>query len=149
MKGDPAKIIAQFAALVDRAVATAKPPDLIVWPETAYPYGYIAIDPAVDRATLERQVRSISAKITRRRHGSRSRKLIADELHLWADQTKVPMLVGSTFYDHQPGCAREIQLGDPAFSPIVAADRLITTRCIWSRSASTSRSSTSCRGCRF
>jgi apolipoprotein N-acyltransferase len=99
-KGDPLKVITQFSGLITRAIAKSAP-DLIVWPETSYPYGHIVIDPKVDHATLEQQVRSISAKIAvadwlnLKKHGE-------DELHHWSDEMKVPMLVGSTFYDHRP-----------------------------------------------
>ena len=90
----------------------AEPPDLIVWPETAYPYGYIAIDPpSITRRSSGRSARS-SAKITVEEWIER-KKLIADELHHWTDRANVPMLVGSIFYDHQPGRGREVQLGDP------------------------------------
>jgi len=99
-KGDPNDIIAEFARLVARALDENEPVDLIVWPETAYPFGYIAIDPAVDSSTLERQVRSISAKIGAHEWVEKQ-KLIAADLHRWADSTRVPMLVGSICYDHQ------------------------------------------------
>jgi apolipoprotein N-acyltransferase len=98
-RGDPSLIIAEFVELVSRAIA-GEPPDLIVWPETAYPYGYIAIDPTVDPRTLEGQVRSISAKLTVRDWVDK-KKVVAEDLHLWADRVGVPMLVGSIFYDHQ------------------------------------------------
>ena len=45
--------------LIEQAIARRELPDLIVWPETAYPYGFIAVDSEVDPAALERQVRSI------------------------------------------------------------------------------------------
>jgi apolipoprotein N-acyltransferase len=95
-------IIDEFVGLVSRAVGQSEPPDLIVWPETSYPYGYIVIDPAVEMGVLERQVRSITTKITAEDWVDR-KKAVTDDLHLWADRAKVPMLVGSIFYDHQPG----------------------------------------------
>ena len=52
-------IIAEFTELVDRALGAASRPDLIVWPETSYPYNYITVDPAITPDVLERQVRSI------------------------------------------------------------------------------------------
>jgi apolipoprotein N-acyltransferase len=100
-KGDPLKIIAQFAELITDALEQSTP-DLIVWPETSYPFGYIAIDPRVDEAMLERQVRSISATVSVQDWVD-EKKGVEDELHVWTDKTKVPMLVGCTFYDHQPG----------------------------------------------
>ena len=52
--------------LVNRASAAAPAPDLIVWPETSYPYGYVEIDPDLDPAELERQVTRLAGKRTMR-----------------------------------------------------------------------------------
>ena len=40
-------------------------PDLIVWPETAYPYGFISVDPALEPPTLESQVRCDRPQVVR------------------------------------------------------------------------------------
>jgi apolipoprotein N-acyltransferase len=101
-EGDPAKILAYFEGLVERALAKGGPPDLIVWPETSYPHGYIAIDSHVENATLARQVRSIEPKSSVQGWVERKTET-ENKLQVWVDTTKVPMLVGSTFYDHQPG----------------------------------------------
>jgi apolipoprotein N-acyltransferase len=102
MKGDPSEILARLAALVEQAIAGRETPDLIVWPETAYPYGFIAIDPQIDPATLERQVHSISPTITVDKWVN-LKKGIEDDLRHWTDLIKVPMLVGCSFYDHRAG----------------------------------------------
>jgi apolipoprotein N-acyltransferase len=64
MKGDPTKTIDEFVALVDRAAGQRDRPDLIVWPETSYPYGFVAIETSIDPGVLERQVRSIAPSST-------------------------------------------------------------------------------------
>ena len=47
MGGDPLVILeTDRASDPARGRRAAPRPDLIVWPETAYPYGYIAVDPA-------------------------------------------------------------------------------------------------------
>jgi len=97
-KGDPLTIIAEFAGLIERA--RKKLPDLIVWPETSYPYGFIAVDPAIEPSTLERQVRSINEKLSAAGWLER-RNVIAAELHSRTNQAGVPMLVGTIFYDHK------------------------------------------------
>ena len=107
LKGDPLKIIAEFAGLIERALTRTELPDLIVWPETSYPYGFIAVDPAIEPAALERQVRSITDKLSVRDWLER-RNLIAADLHSRTDEARVPMLVGSIFYDHQPARGREV-----------------------------------------
>ncbi len=105
-KGEAPPIIAEFAALIERAVSGPERPDLVVWPETSYPYQFIAIDPAVEPGAFERQVRSISEKISVKDWRER-RDAIADQIHHWTDQTRVPMLIGSIFYDHQPAAVEK------------------------------------------
>ena len=61
-RADP--IIAEFAELVDDALGRREPPDLIVWPETSYPYGFIAVDPARRARDPRKQVRSIAPKLS-------------------------------------------------------------------------------------
>jgi apolipoprotein N-acyltransferase len=101
-KGDAEKIIAEFAALVERALARSDRPDLIVWPETAYPFGFIAVDAALEAGTLESQVRSVAPKLSAEAWLER-RSAISASLHEWTDRLGVPMLVGSIYYDHLPG----------------------------------------------
>jgi apolipoprotein N-acyltransferase len=100
VKGDPAAIKTKLMGLVERALAHNERPDLIVWPETAYPYRYIAIDPSVDAETLENQVRSISAKITPA-EWLKVQAVVADDLHDLTAKANVPMLVGSIYYHHR------------------------------------------------
>jgi apolipoprotein N-acyltransferase len=101
MKSDPLLIEAEFQKLVERALAGRERPDLIVWPETSYPFGYIRIDPAAELNGLEQQVRSISRKLSVRAWMDRKEE-IERALHAWTDECGVPMLVGSNFYDHKP-----------------------------------------------
>ena len=101
MTGDPLKTIARFEALIEQAIADSEPPDLIVWPETSYPYGFIAIDSKIDPAALERQVHSISSEITVEKW-LRKKQAIEEDLHEWVNRIKIPMLVGSSFHDHTP-----------------------------------------------
>jgi apolipoprotein N-acyltransferase len=101
LKTDPSKTIARFEALIDRAIASDQLPDLIVWPETAYPFGFIAVDSKTDPRVLEGQVRSIAPTSTVERW-LKGKNLIEDELHDWTDRVKVPMLVGCSYYDHRP-----------------------------------------------
>ncbi len=56
MVGDPFEILGEFEKLVKRALSVKDRPDLIVWPETAYPFGFITIDSGVDAKSLESQV---------------------------------------------------------------------------------------------
>jgi apolipoprotein N-acyltransferase len=101
LRGNRQEILAEFVALVQTAIAQAPIPELIVWPETAYPYGYIVIESGVDRATLERQVRSLTNKLTADEWET-NRQTISDDMHAWVDQIQIPMLVGSACYAHKP-----------------------------------------------
>jgi apolipoprotein N-acyltransferase len=119
-KGNPTKIMSHFTALVERAVTHGETPDLIVWPETAFPLGYISIDSIVDNATLERQVRSMPDEIPVEAWVKRKTET-ENWLHHWVDTIKVPMLVGTTFFDHQPGSLEKYNsaiLVSPALSTI-------------------------------
>jgi apolipoprotein N-acyltransferase len=102
MRGDPATIVRDFENLIVRALSRRERPDLIVWPETAYPFGFISIDPAVGLETLGQQVRAISPVLSVREWVEKQ-EAINQALHSWTNQAGVPMLVGSIFYDHKPG----------------------------------------------
>jgi apolipoprotein N-acyltransferase len=88
-------------ALIRTALAASPPPDLIVWPETANPWGFVRIDPKLDMKTLEKQAKeydpeAIAADWTFRR----------DRISAFFDEmiskTKVPMMVGSSISDFSP-----------------------------------------------
>ncbi|HEX8199214.1 MAG TPA: apolipoprotein N-acyltransferase, partial [Isosphaeraceae bacterium] len=97
MSSDAEQIVGVYRGLIERALRDGTPPDLVVWPETSYPYGYAERDAALDDAGFERQVRSISreAKVEIWRANLRN---VPQILHDWADQMGVPMLVGSASY---------------------------------------------------
>ena len=102
MGGDPVVILERIQHLVERAATAAKRPDLIVWPETAYPYGFISVDPAATTSNLAKQVSQISDEI-KLADWLEKRDKIAEHLHSLTDAFGVPMLVGSIYYDHRPG----------------------------------------------
>ncbi len=105
MKGDPGQIVTLVEALVGRAVAHERP-DLIVWPETSYPFGYIKIEPGVEFETVARQLAPVAPNYPPKDWAANA-PLIDAELHAWTDRAGVPMLIGSLFYHHEPqGLAR-------------------------------------------
>jgi apolipoprotein N-acyltransferase len=98
--GNEKAILAEFTELVDLALARRQPPNVIVWPETSYPLGFITVDPAVSAAVLEKQVRSFAPKWSGKDWLVRMEQ-IATHLRSWTDRSGVPMLVGATRYEHQ------------------------------------------------
>jgi apolipoprotein N-acyltransferase len=100
MAGDPFEMIERLQNLIQKAVAADPRPDLLVWPETAYPYGYIEVAPNTPAQALGEQVHRISTAITVADWLDKKEK-IAEHLHALTDAANVPMLVGALYYDHR------------------------------------------------
>lgn len=100
-----AEIIEIYRRLVFRGGGAnsdgAKRPDLIVWPETSYPYGFVDIDPGMEHGALAAQVREVSETFTVAGRIEQRDRISAD-LHNLTDQVGIPMLVGSLTYEHRP-----------------------------------------------
>ena len=95
------ELLAVYIRLIERAVKSDPQPDLIVWPETSYPYGVVSIASGLDLKVLDRQLRESRIKLTATDRESQ-RRLILDQLHGITKQYGIPMLVGSLYLDHQP-----------------------------------------------
>jgi apolipoprotein N-acyltransferase len=100
-KRDPFKTRGDFEALIRRAMSQGQKPDLVVWPETSYPFGFIMAAPGIDRAVLKEQVFSITEAMTTDEWLDK-RKAVVDDIRLMTAEFGVPMLVGTAVYDHQP-----------------------------------------------
>lgn len=100
MGGDRASLLQRIQFLIDRAAAASPRPDLIVWPETSHPYGYIAMEDGLPPDVLAKQMAFINGQPTVEDWLDRKR-LISDLLRGMTDAAGVPMLVGSIFYDHR------------------------------------------------
>ncbi len=98
---DPNDLAAVYYRLVIRAAQAEKRPDLIVWPETSYPFNFIAIASGLDPATVGRQLDELGVAITAPQWLDKRDKVSAD-LHSLSDRLGVSMLVGSLTYDHRP-----------------------------------------------
>jgi apolipoprotein N-acyltransferase len=106
MHGDKAQNLAVYQGLVERAAGAADRPDLIIWPETSYPYGFVTVDPGLARDVFAEQARQLLARSTVSDWLSQMEAL-SKHLHSWTDQLKVPMLVGSLTYDfHRDGLGK-------------------------------------------
>ena len=98
MGAEPEVILAEYIHLVERALP--EEPDVIIWPETAYPRGYPAIEPGLDEAELDRQIKEVHPLGTIP-FWREKEKLVQVELQDWVDAIGVPMVVGTTTYAFQ------------------------------------------------
>ncbi len=101
----PEQAIEKFKVLLSKL---SQPPlvdepavDLIVWPETAFPYGYVTIDPKLSEAELDRQAKMINATWSAASVRERL-KDVGDYIHAWTDSVGKPMLVGTIHYVFKP-----------------------------------------------
>jgi apolipoprotein N-acyltransferase len=98
---DRGKVREDFQTSIERAIARDGSPDLIVWPETSYPFVFIMVDPAIPPAELEAQVHSVQSSMTIK-EWLEIRDSIVNDLHGLTNKLGVPMLVGSAVWDHRP-----------------------------------------------
>lgn len=77
-------------------------PDLIVWPETSFPYYHSRIDPSISDQELASLARQMDAKLTAA-EARRREPVIRDMLHALANLARIPTLVGTTYVDYRPG----------------------------------------------
>ena len=97
MGADPRSIEDVYQRLVNRALNENPRPDLVVWPETSYPYfGLGTIDADVDAASLEKELKRLDLK-WKPDEWREHMIMLSRHLHGWTDQAGVPMLVGSVY----------------------------------------------------
>ncbi|RUL84214.1 apolipoprotein N-acyltransferase [Tautonia sociabilis] len=96
---DSLEVLATFRRLVDDALSDR--PDLVVWPETMFPYGWVDVSPGLPDDEFDRQARILLPNANPARlaeFGAEVRSL----LHDWTNQAGVPMIVGITSYVFRP-----------------------------------------------
>ncbi len=101
-KRDAFKVRAGFLGLIRRALGHDPRPDLIVWPETAYPFSPIIVAaPDFDRAVLKDQLASVQITDVTPEQWRDKQAAVLEDLRLITEEAGVPMLVGSSVYDHR------------------------------------------------
>jgi apolipoprotein N-acyltransferase len=99
---EPPTITDIYLGLINRAIKAGEKPDLIIWPETSYPYGFVSVDRDLPADEFARQVHGYDEKSTvsdwlNKRDG------VDGQLHGWTDALGIPMFLGSLTYDFRPG----------------------------------------------
>ncbi len=108
MHDSEAHIYAIYRTLINRCLEASPLPDLIVWPETSYPYHYIFREPALSAAEYANQAKRLAPNIPDpAAFWTDHEKRAADLLHNLVDQVRIPMLVGVLVYDfHSRGLSK-------------------------------------------
>lgn len=104
--GDAATIEAVYRRLVARALSGEERPDLIVWPETSYPYRIVTIDPKLNRADFEKQAVGVQTD-TNAAFWKNYGNVVEASLRDWVRETRVPMLIGALSYEFRPAGFRK------------------------------------------
>ncbi len=103
-QADPSEILAIYQGLIGEALKQARSEktslDLIVWPETSFPQGYVWVDPKLGLTEIDRLGKSIFAE-TRARDWLAKRDDVVGHLSEWSRLAGSPLLVGSLLYDIQ------------------------------------------------
>ncbi|WP_169977274.1 apolipoprotein N-acyltransferase [Tautonia rosea] len=97
---DPAEVLARFARLVGQA--TTEQPDLIVLPETMFPYGWIDIDPSLPKPEYHAQLARYSPGSDPDRWAEVGGE-VRTMLHEWSNRINTPLIVGINSYFFRPG----------------------------------------------
>jgi apolipoprotein N-acyltransferase len=100
---NPFHVQAGFLELIRRAMGHDPRPNLIVWPETSYPFApFIMAAPDLDPAVLKKQVAEATDGQLTAEAWLEKQKAVDQDLRSMSANFGVPMLVGSSVYDHQP-----------------------------------------------
>ena len=96
--GDAVEIEALYRRLVVRALNDHAKPDLIIWPETSYPYRFVTIEPKLDEALFAKQAGKVQAG-TDAAYWRDYMKNVNLNLNDWVKDSRVPMLIGALSYE--------------------------------------------------
>jgi apolipoprotein N-acyltransferase len=95
------QILAVYRGLIETLAERPEVPDLIVWPETSYPYGFVQVHPQLGPEELLRQIKRLHPDGTIAMWRDKDER-VRHQLHGWTDHIGIPMMVGSVLYDFTP-----------------------------------------------
>jgi apolipoprotein N-acyltransferase len=95
---DHEELIEAYRKLVEKALRDDPALDLIVWPETSFPYPLVVIEAAMDDAKVK-QVLGDHVGDAAAEDWFRNRNESQAVLNAWAAQAGAPMIVGATAWD--------------------------------------------------
>ncbi len=97
---DSEDILRQFNELIRKAIQVpeAERPDLIVWPETMFPYAWADIEAGLPDDEFQRQINRFHSDGTPDFWRQRQ-EAVSQILHDWTNQVRIPMLVGINSYE--------------------------------------------------
>ncbi|WP_165249700.1 apolipoprotein N-acyltransferase [Paludisphaera soli] len=84
-----------------KAAAADPKPDLVVWPETSFPWQTIAIAPNLPEEAFAKQLGQVADGLTAEFWRDRKERIEAI-IHAMTDAAGVPLLIGNLRYDHRP-----------------------------------------------
>jgi len=87
-----------YESLAVKAARFKLRPDLIVWPETSYPFGHVRVDPKLTPEALDRQAKEIDPDGLGSFWKTRGGDIAADIARLM-ESVRVPMMIGATTHD--------------------------------------------------
>jgi apolipoprotein N-acyltransferase len=92
-----------FHRLMTRAMEQTPRPDLVVWPETSYPYaGFSIVSPELSAQRFDQLVTEFDERKGAPDTWRETIDLLSRHLHGWSDDFGVSMLVGTTLHEFAP-----------------------------------------------
>lgn len=100
MTNKPEDLYRTYENLFSKALRGPFRPDMVVWPETSYPFQYFIREPGLDKSVFEAQVKQFDPENSDAVTFWTGRlSLIENHLHGLVNDLKVPMLVGVLTYN--------------------------------------------------
>jgi apolipoprotein N-acyltransferase len=101
MKNSGERILAEYDALMGRALEVSPPVQMMIWPETSFPFLYPKFATGLDDATVDRLAKRADPRATARDVREQGR-IVQGLLRDRANGVGVPIVVGATVAEYSP-----------------------------------------------